>query len=109
MIWWIFVGCSVITAIAMPGMFVDDAILQGISLSIVAAYIFYLFMEFFPSLIRRHREYSMMAICYRNLQLMLNRLDCLFIEPYKAVMKNKNGNTEITIPTLNVFFETDFL
>lgn len=111
MIWWVFAGCSATTIIAIHGMFIDNVIWQSISSSIVAAYIFYLFMEFFPSLIRRHREYSMMAICYRNLQLMLNRLDSLFIEPYKTYMKHKIGNeeTKISITAINVFFQIDFL
>lgn len=94
MIWWVFLGCSIVTGIFIPFIFfAQNIIIQNIALSIISAYIFYLFLEFIPSLIKRYDDYALMASCYRKLQLMLNRLDNLFLEPYKKTHMSHDINT----------------
>lgn len=108
MIWGIFIGCTIVTGASIPLLFLDGcSILQGIAMSIVAAYIFYIIMQFIPSLLEEYRKRSAMAITYRKLQLMLCRLDDLFVEPYNTVKGNSIGS-KVAL-SIEEFYEKDFL
>ena len=108
MIWGIFICCTIVTSAAIPLLFLSQCtVLQGIAMSIVAAYIFYIIMQFIPTLVENYKKRSFMAIAYRKLQIMLNRLDALFIDPYKKV--KCMGLSEKIDLTLESFFDKEFL
>lgn len=108
MIWGIFIGCTSVTAASIPLLFLKCCpILQGIAMSIVAAYIFYIIMQFIPSLVEEHRKRSAMAITYRKLQLMLCRLDDLFVDPYNTVKGDSIGS-KVAL-SIEEFYDKDFL
>lgn len=86
MTWVIFIACTIITIIAACLLTCECEIIQGIAMSIIAAYIFYIIMEFIPALREERKKQSAMAITYRKLQLMLYCLDSLFVEPYCSVV-----------------------
>lgn len=75
-----------------------------ISISIIAATIFYVFQTYIPALMAENLNRLAMAITYRKLQLLLVRLDDLIIEPYKKI---KNA-TEVDI-SFDDFFNASFL
>lgn len=56
-----------------------------ISVSVIAATIFFIFQTYIPSLKAEYLNRPAVAITFRKLQLMLVRLDNLIVEPYKKV------------------------
>lgn len=118
----IFLISTFVMLLSIPLLFVSDCgIGRDISLGIISAYIFYLIIEFIPAVVQSYREYSIMAITYRKVQLMLHRLDSLFLEPYKTYVKNKKKKTENGVENsgdnteqvghiaLDKFYDKDFL
>ena len=75
-----------------------------ISISIIAATIFYVFQTYIPTLMEENLNRPAMAITYRKLQLLLVRLDSLFIEPY-----NKINNAKEIDKSLDEFFSASSL
>lgn len=79
-------------------------LVYGISISIIAATIFYVFQTYIPALMAENSNRPAMAITYRKLQLLIVRLDNLIIEPYKKI----NNATEVDI-SFDAFFNASFL
>ena len=83
--------------------FSRDSILFGVGQSVIAAYVFYIFLDFFPQLFRSYNVSYQEKIVYDFLRMMLLRLDELFILPFQQVHTNRK------LPPLKVFFSDEFL
>jgi len=84
----------------------DNDISSGIAMSIIAAYVFYFPIEFIPSLLRDWEKRPAQVLAYRRLQLLLVRLDGIFIEVYKDAKGDPNLNPEKDM-ALEQFYDPD--
>lgn len=75
-----------------------------ISVSVIAATIFFIFQTYIPSLNAEYLNRPAVAITFRKLQLMLVRLDNLIVEPYKKVK-----NIDKVDVAVDCFFTAEFL
>lgn len=75
-----------------------------ISVSIIAAAIFFVFQTYIPAQKAEYLNRPSVAIAYRKLQLMLVRLDDLFVEPYKKIT-----NTTSVDLSVERFYHPEFL
>lgn len=89
-------------------LFIDHDLPKGIGMSIIAAYIFYLFLELVPSILRDWDSLPAKAIAYRRLQLLLVRLDDIFISTYKKA-KNKEDTRPENEFQIEDFYNSSFL
>ena len=69
----------------------------SIGTSIIAAYIFYVFMEFIPALNTSRKEKLAWIVIYRHLQLLLSRLDDIILEAYKISTKEDVLKSNLSI------------
>mgnify|MGYP007123243955 FL=1 len=81
----VFALSTATALLSMLFLFCDNNIIQGIAMSVIAAYIFYFMIEFIPSLLRAYENLPRVAVAYRHLQLLLLNLDTIFLEAYKEV------------------------
>ena len=100
----IFASKAVLTLEINDGV---SAMINNVSYSIIAAYIFYLINDVIPSIIKfydnKKRNKIIMSITYRKLQLLLANFDGIFLETYKGIYKvDYKGN-------LYDFFNLEFL
>lgn len=112
----VFVLSTVVCAISILCMFwfCDNNIVQGIAMSVIAAYIFYLMIEFIPALTRAYENIPSMAIVYRHLQLLLLNLDGIYLEAYEEIYNlkstNPRSNQDMDLGVdFKTFFEKQFL
>ncbi len=111
MTWQIFI-CS--TGVVIIGLlvvlFCKNTILQGIGMSIIAAYIFYIPLELVPSVMRDREKLPSKVVAYRKLQGLLSRLDGMFISPYvKSIDPNAHSPKLDDKITLTEFYNPDFM
>lgn len=90
--WKIFAMSTLACIIGALLVFTEGKIAEGIGMSIIAAYIFYIPIDFVPSLVKDWEKKPAKAISYRKLQLLLQRLDEIFISVYKAASKDATEN-----------------
>ncbi len=83
--------------------YAECSIIVGLGQSIFAAYIFYFFLEFLPKIFLAYDESYQEKCSYELLRILLERLDDLFIVPFKQVYKEKE------LPSMEKFFSEDFL
>lgn len=100
----IFASKAVLTLEINDGV---SAMINNVSYSIIAAYIFYLINDVIPNIIKfydnKKRNKIIMSITYRKLQLLLASFDGIFLETYKGIHKvDYKGN-------LYDFFNLEFL
>lgn len=101
-----FITCFLLIILGIRSIF---SISQSIVDSIVAAYIFYLLTDFFPRVFDSYKECKTTAIAYRKLQLLIHRLDMIFITPYKIKHNLKSLEEIDDNINIDVFFEKNFL
>lgn len=82
----------------------NNAVVSGIAMSIIAAYVFYFPIEFIPSFLREWEKLPAQVLAYRRLQLLLVRLDDIFIAVYKATKGDSTPSPEKNM-TLEQFYD----
>lgn len=91
--------------------FKDCKLIENIGYGFIAAYIFYFINEFIPYLVNKYDEEKnnrlMMAITYRKLQLLLDRIDSMFLKIYK--IKNERNYLGSVHNFYNEEFFKDFV
>lgn len=63
----------------------SESALLGVGQSIIASFFFYLMLEYFPMKNKEYQSVKADAVLYRHLQLLLVRLDEIFICPHKVL------------------------
>lgn len=110
----VFKLSTAVCVISVLLLFCNNIIIQGIAMSVIAAYIFYLMIEFIPSLLRAYENLPAMATTYRHLQLLLLNLDGIFLEAYKEVSGRGSSDPRVYQDVdlgveYKTFFEKQFL
>ena len=96
------------TILGFLGLFISlyfdkDTILVGIGQSIIATYIFYIFLDCFPKVFSAYENSYQQKSSYDLLRLMLLRIDEMFLYPFEQICVNQKE------PKLQEFFSLHFL
>ena len=81
---------------------------RGIGMSIIAAYMFYILIELVPSIIRDWETLPAKAMAYRRLQILLVKLDDIFVSAYMKAMNCQDGHPEQRMK-LHEFYDPSFM
>lgn len=106
--WLIFVLSCIFCIIGGGLLFFNNEITTGIGLSIIAAFIFYIPLQFIPSLVSDYKKKSAQATAYRKLQLLLVNLDGFFVSVYNKVKNAEDEKIEKTM-TADKFYSPEFI
>ena len=106
--WLIFVLSCIFCIIGGGLLFFNNELATGIGLSIIAAFIFYIPLQFIPSLVSDYKKKTAQAIAYRKLQLLLFNLDSFFVSVYNKVKNAEDEKIEKTM-TAEEFYSPEFL
>ena len=79
--------------------------LFGIGQSIIASFFFYLMLEYFPMRNKDYQNVKADAVLYRHLQLLLVRLDDIFICPHKVL---KSETERVYSMSVEEFYSKEF-
>lgn len=79
----LFIGFSMIFESMIPDP--DNVVIQSIGCSMIASVMYFFAMDFWSSLDEHQKKKKKNALIYRQLQLLLVRLDSIFLDPYEYV------------------------